>query len=243
MGDLQPAVQAALNRGTLLYVYDEAAWHGTDDIRDHYPDLLKKAGGFVVSGSQAETELAFYDKSVSAAVYRATFKFGKLTSSGSPSQGRVALTPLEQQMIAAKAKALDAFVAAKVEICSKSSPNIATLPPQTDGGPVTVYVMTPRTDMNSLPLGGHYSVEVSQSGAIGSVRRFTKACAELPVLGDQRKRAKVLMITHLLDPTPTEIHVFSSVTGKIPIYVATTNDRIWAVESSRIRLIDTKEKN
>ena len=41
MGSLQPQVQTALNRGALLYVYDQAAWHGTDDLRDKFPEQLK----------------------------------------------------------------------------------------------------------------------------------------------------------------------------------------------------------
>jgi hypothetical protein len=56
------------------------------------------------------------------------------------------------------------------------------------------------------------------------------------------QKAEALVVSHLLDPTPTEIHVFSVFAAKKPIYVITvTNDRIWAAEISggqaRIRLV------
>jgi hypothetical protein len=97
--------------------------------------------------------------------------------------------------------------------------------------------------MKSLPLGGHYSVEVKPDGTTGTVRAFTKACAELPLSDEDGKgRPEALGITHLLDPTPTEIHVFSSLTGKIPIFVATSNGRLWRVDGSKIILAEKSIK-
>jgi hypothetical protein len=38
------------------------------------------------------------------------------------------------------------------------------------------------------------------------------------------------MVTHMLDPTPTEIHVFTALAANKSIYVATTaNGRTWEV--------------
>lgn len=46
------------------------------------------------------------------------------------------------------------------------------------------------------------------------------------------------MVCHLLDPTPTEIHVFSALTGKVKVIVATiVNQRIWYVTGRQILLI------
>jgi len=50
-----------------------------------------------------------------------------------------------------------------------------------------------------------------------------------------------LMITHLLDPIPTEAHVFWSIWAHKPLYVATPpNGTIWVVEGSKIRLVERK---
>jgi len=122
---LAAAVQTAVSRGERLYIYDEAGWHGTDDFLANYAGLAAQAGGYVVSGDDLDTELVFYDKSKSNAVYRAKFSSRKLVKSGPAAADRVPLTALEKQLIAAKDKALAAFIAAKVGLCSSSQPNLA----------------------------------------------------------------------------------------------------------------------
>ena len=56
-------------------------------------------------------------------------------------------------------------------------------------------------------------------------------------------KAEGFVISHLLDPTPTEIHFFSVFAGQTPIYVITTqNERLWVTEvvngEPRARLLD-----
>jgi hypothetical protein len=242
---LRAAVRTAVDRGELLYIYDQAAWHGTDDIRDHFPGMLSQAGGYVLMGDQTQTELVYFDKSKSRAVYRATFTDGKLSKSGPAEADRVGITAQERQMIEAKEKALDAFMAAKVGLCSKASPNVTALPPEKSGGPIIVYLMTPQTDLNTYPLGGHFSVEVSQDGSVSKVRRFTNSCIDMPMnQHPQGGQPAAFAITHLLDPTPTEIHVFTSIASKMPIYVMTSpQGRLWAVEGNSVRMLDMPKAN
>lgn len=238
---LTAAAQVAVSRGELLYIYDEAAWHGTDDIRANYPALLAQAAGYVVTGDEARTELVFYDRSKANAVYRATFSEEKLIKSGPPRSDQVALTALERRLIAAKDTALNAFTAAKVGLCNKGTPNLAALPPQNPTSAVIVYLMTPRIDMNMVPLGGHYSVEVAD-GKVSTVRRFTNTCIDMPI-GSSRPAGAVFGITHLLDPTPTEIHVFSSLTAKSPMIVGTSPaGRVWVVDGNQITTLPTPKK-
>lgn len=237
--DLTGAVQLAVNRGELLYIYDRAAWQGTDDFLANFPNLMSDTGGFIVSGDENQTELAFYDKAKTRALYRATFRDEKLTGSGAPAQDRIALTPLEKQLIDAREKALVAFQDARVGLCASASPNFAALPPVTPGGPIIVYMMTPQVDLKAYPLGGHYSVEVNPDGSVGKVRRFTNGCIDMKQ--DQApKGAKpaAFFVTHLLDPTPTEIHVFTSLASGLPIIVGTSNKWIWAVDGSNVRTVD-----
>jgi len=242
---LGAAVRTAVDRGELLYIFDQAAWHGTDDIRDHFPDLLAQAGGYVLTGDQVQTELVFFDKSKSRAVYRATFTDGKLNKSGPPEADRVDITAPERQMIKAKEKALDAFTAAKIGMCAEASPNITALPPEKSGGAIIVYVMTPQTDVNAYPLGGHFSVEVAQDGSVGKVRHFSKSCIDMPLNHQPQVGQPVaFVITHFLDPTPTEIHVFTSLASKVPIYVMTgPNGGLWAVDGNSVRTLDRPKAN
>jgi hypothetical protein len=51
------------------------------------------------------------------------------------------------------------------------------------------------------------------------------------------KEVAGLMLTHLLDPAPTEIHVFLSLAHRVPLWVMTTqNQYLWRVEHGRIRI-------
>lgn len=242
--DLTAAVQLASDRGELLYVYDRAAWLGTDDFRDHYPsDLTGQVGGYVVSGDQIRAELVFFDKSKSKAVYRAAFAGGKLANNGPPAPDRTELSALEKQLIWAKDKGLEAFVEAKVGLCADAKPNLAALSPERPGGPIIVYMMTPQTDLSKFPLGGHFSVEVGQDGSVGKVRRFMNSCLEMKPDQVPKGAKPILFWTgHLLDPTPTEVHVFTSLASKMPIVVGTPNKRFWMVKGNSIQAVDPNKK-
>ncbi len=48
------------------------------------------------------------------------------------------------------------------------------------------------------------------------------------------------MVTHLLDPVPTEIHVFASYNLRMPVFVATADKRVWKVQGSDITLSAAK---
>ena len=215
--DLTSAVRLAVDRGELLYLYDQAAWLGTDDFRDNYSNLMGQTGGYVVTGDETGIELAFFDKSKTKAIYRATLVDGKLGKRGVPEPGRVDLTPLEKRMLGAKDKALEAFKDAKVGLCAEANPNLAALPPR-------------RADEPIIDIHQH----LGYSG-----RRFMNTCFEMSlrdIPGSGKPEA--FFVTHLLDPTPTEIHVFTSIASKVPIMVGTKNKWIWAVEGSRVRTVD-----
>ena len=69
-------------------------------------------------------------------------------------------------------------------------------------------------------------------------RRFTNTCLELPLPNAAQRREMVALgVTHLLDPLPTEIHVFSSLAAKMPVAVGTSDGRTWWVEGTAVRLI------
>lgn len=240
--DLAPHVETSVRRGNLLYAYDQAAWHGTDEFLARHKALQGREGGYVVTGTLQQTVLVFYDKAKREALFRATFNGSKMINAGQPNAGSETLTPMELRMIRARELAFEAFVASKVSICTKGKANVAVLPPETPGGPVTAYLMSPQVDLNVLPLGGHYSVTVSEDGKTGPVRKFTNTCVNLPLSGTDGKGGKLaaLSITHLLDPVPTELHVFSSLTGRKPIYVlTTTNRRIWNVRDGTVGFVST----
>lgn len=231
-------LQRALNRGQLIYAYDQAAWHGTDDLVVKLPDYARKVGGWVVDGPAEAPHLVFFsrDEANPRAVYVADFKDNKIVSSkvlGPGDDARMTLTQLE--MIDARRRVLAKLPGSGITQCSRSHYNTVVLPPETPGGPDLVYVLTPQTSTSSVPMGGHYLFEVGADHVVGPPRAFTKSCIDLAKTGGAGRPA-ALVISHLLDPVPTEIHVFSMFAAGLPIYVATTqNNLVWAVESERGR--------
>lgn len=247
--DEAAALKVALERGRLLYAYDQAAWHGTDDMLAKIKDPRDKIGGWIVDGKPGATELVFYDRDAADphAVYVARFDGSKLLSSHvlGPDEDR-SLSPLRKRMIAAVRTASDALVGAKVQQCAAGQRfNTVTLPPTTENGSISVYYLTPQHDLETVPFGGHYRIDVSADGKAGPVRAFTKSCIAIPINADKAKDSKsaMLTITHLLDPTPTEIHVFSSLVAHLPVMVVTGGNRAWAVDGDRsIRRFDLDKK-
>jgi hypothetical protein len=239
------SVQLALDRGTLIYAYDQAAWHGTDDALAKLGEDSDRLGGWIVDGPADAPELVFHDhdQAEPKAVYVARFKAGKLVESRilRESDDRT-LSPERKAMIAARRAAAEALPASGATRCKEQPFNSVVLPASAPGKPVLVYFLTPQTSMDAIPMGGHYRAEVGSDGKAGKVRPFTKACMELP-LTEKKKKGKpaALVLGHLLDPTPTEMHVFSAGAIRMPIYVMTSeNGRVWEVTATTIRLVDDK---
>lgn len=238
---VSPAEDAQLRevarRGALLYAYDQAAWHGTDDMMAKLPDFEKRVGGWIVDGPAETPELIFCDKEGARPVYIARFSRGALVSGTIADAGERDLSAPRRQLIAARKAALAALAQSDFKTCSEASPNTVVLPPSAPGEPTLVYVLTPQRTMAAFPFGGHYLIPVDPSGRAGAIRRFTKTCIEIGRPPDAvGSEPSALVITHLLDPIPTEIHVFSSLAARLPVFVATAETRVWIVDGTRIRL-------
>jgi hypothetical protein len=232
----QQAIRDAGTRGALLYAYDQAAWHGTDEMMAKLPDARSKVGGWIVDGPAEAPQLVFFDRDTAAphAVFVADFRNGKLVSSRVAGPGEPALSPERRRLIAARAAATEALKAKGFQRCSAQAMNTVVLPPAAPDAPIYVYLLTPQPDMNTIPFGGHYRVAVGPDGQPGEIRPFTNSCIAMSARPPAGAKSAALVITHLLDPVPTEIHVFSSLVAHVPVMVATKDGRIWAVAGPRI---------
>lgn len=222
-----------------MYAYDQAAWHGTDDMiarlkaAGSYERLAPTVGGWVVEGPADAPVITFFDKGEREphAIYRAT-----ITSGGS----RVAnaalvgddqdreVTPDQLALIKALRSARAQAVNQKIGLCNDRMPNTIVLPPGKAGNPTLVYFLTPQTEMNQYPLGGHWRIEV-RHGSVGKPRPFTKSCIALG--SGAEKNESMVLLSHSLDPTPTEIHVFTMLTSGTAVQVLTADPkpRAWIV--------------
>lgn len=232
------AIALAIERGQLIYAYDQAAWHGTDDFRARSLETLERSGGWIVTGTPVRTVLTFFDRTPGAPkpLYTATFENGRLASSALAPPDAPPLAGAELDLVKALVVAREA--AAKLTFCANAPANTVVLPARQPGGPVLVYLLTPQTQADAVPAGGHYRLEIAADGKVSATRPFSKACLDLP-LKPAEGEVVGLFINHFLDPTPTEIHVFTALSVGKPLFVSTaSNDSVWVVSGAGIRLVE-----
>jgi hypothetical protein len=240
------AAAAAETRGAAIYAYDQAAWHASDafqsDLAKQQMSLekLHKEGlrGYVVEPDGDLLLVTFFKegKEGKRALARYWVRGSKVERGGILAEGENnALSPLALRLIDARGLAIAEAVNEKVGLCSSSSPNFVILPPGSDGV-VSVYILTSTTQAGIYPAGGHFRYDFDASSKLVAKRRFMKSCFPLDTREQDGKRPVGLMLTHLLDPQPTEIHVFVSYNIPVGLYVATTsNGEVWEVNRGRIR--------
>ncbi|MBD3730050.1 MAG: hypothetical protein IE933_10120 [Sphingomonadales bacterium] len=226
-------VQAALDRGLDLYNYDQAAWHTTDAMIEDVPDPAG-AGirGWVVVPVEQGWQVTYWkpDGDGFAGVYSAVWDGKKV---------------VDRQLLSGNAARLDEAQIALVRAgrvpdlsglqrCTDKPFNSVIMPSGKPDGSIYVYYLTPQTTLDAIPLGGHYRFEVLDGQVVGQ-RGFTKSCIALALRPQTKDAAKpeALVISHLLDPVPTEVHVFSMLVAHLPLYVVTSqNKTLWSIEAS-----------
>jgi hypothetical protein len=228
----QTDIQLALDRGTRLFNYDQAAWHTTDAMLVDVPDP-SGAGirGWVVTPDDKGLRVTYFGvaKSTLFGIYSAIWTSKEVTDRKRIPPGPGSKLSLDEQRLVA---ARDAADPDGLSTCAKNKPfNTIILPGRTSADPISVYYLTPQTQNNLFPLGGHHRIDV-KDGKVAAKRTFTKSCIDLNrIQQDSDDRVAAFVISHLLDPTPTEIHVFSVLAAEVPMYVSTiSNKAIWAVE-------------
>ena len=244
--DEQAQLQLSLDRGAMLYTYDQAAWHSTDALVE---DLTKtetgNVRGWVVTRESGLDKATYFglDGNTPYRLYSASWDGKAITARDKADPAR--REPLSaEELRLARALLVARPVASKFARCGPSPFNTVTLPGKTETDPILIYFMTPQTKKDSYPLGGHYRVEV-RDGTVVSDRAFTKSCLKLSVLAPVAGgKPKALVVTHLLDTVPTEIHVFHVFASSLPLYVGVTDKRLYGVDvrqgQPRVRLLPGK---
>jgi hypothetical protein len=227
--ELQPAIDEAIRRGALIYLYDQAAWHSTDAMvaAIKHPE---KTGikGWIVLNAERGAKVIYYAKDDQGlyAVYSAIWTGAKIIEGTVYTLNeREALSPEEVRI----ANIFQSMPKDGIWTCSKENFNIVTLPREVPEGIDSIYILTPPSAQGVYPAGGHNRVDM-KDGSFVSRRPFSKGCLDLGGAETGKGGAVAFMVTHMLDPTPTEIHVFTALAADKPIYVATTsNNRTWEV--------------
>ena len=231
----------ALQRGRLIFELDRAAWVTTDDVRQRLPsDDRGAVRGWTVERDGGGYAVTYYagEGDARAAVYRGRVENRRVVSREVfPANARPPLTAVQRRL----ADARRAVRLMNQRPCTNAPFNTVVIPPETAGGPAEVYALTSQTDSNSYPFGGHFLGTISTTGELLSRRAFTRACLNMLPQPPRGSQPAGLIVSHLLDPTPTEIHVFMSIWMGLPVYVL-TGDRTWEVTGDGIRLIERSSR-
>ena len=241
-----PAVRAAATEasrlGELLYPYDQAAWHATDrmfqGLSDARTPLMR--GYIVLPGAGGLLDTIFYGEVDGALVEMARYSVrGSEVLSGDwlPADRRPALSEDALRLVAARQTAINYASNQRLGLCAEANPNTVVLPPDSLGN-VPVYILTPPVATDAYPLGGHYRIEVDRTGAVARHRNFLNTCMMVQYgdASDGGNAAVAMVVSHLLDDHPTEIHAFVSRYVPISLMVATIENRaMWLVEKGTIR--------
>jgi hypothetical protein len=208
--------------------------------------LPTRIGGWIVRGTANDPVVIFFDKNGSDphAVFTAQVTDGghRVRSSHFFAAGEDATIDADSQLlIQARQVALASVAKANLPRCSKGNFNTVVLPPDRPGGSVLVYILSPQDEIDKIPFGGNYRVEVSDGRISGPIHAFTKSCVVLETSSNEDKTVG-LYVTQILDPLPTEISVFTMFAANLPLYVSAPPDkRVWAIEAvngqARIRVV------
>ena len=228
-----------MQRGRLLFALDRAAWVGTDDLLARMPNP-GNAGvrGYIVERDGPALIVTFFGgpDDAQVAFYRGRVENHQVVDRQVyPATGRPSLTALQRRLAAIRG------MAGRLgrRPCGDRPFNTAVIPPETPDGPIDLYLLTPQMRQGEYPFGGHYRSTIAADGSVQSSRAFTNTCLTMDIRRHVPPDGQPVSIavTHLLDPIPTEIHVFTALSSGLDVYVG-TRDRNWIVSCNGIRLLE-----
>jgi len=242
-GPLQPLTRAerasleeATTRGRLLGAIAAAGQVATRDMLSRVADPDGTGiAGWIAEPAGNGIAVTFYAQAtpVPATVYRVNISAGRVVGREIFLTGtRPPLNPIQARMAAAGA----ATAGLDHQVCGGEDFNALVVPPETAEGPIDVYQISPQSARGHYPVGGHYKTTVAADGAIAASRGFTNACLDVAVAAPAAgAQPAPVAVTHLLDPLPTEIHVFLAIwTGHPLVVVAGDPQRLFAVTANGI---------
>lgn len=222
------ALRAAELAGARIYRLDQAAAAATDAVLANSKFKRdKRMRGWITEEQSDQVVVSFIDKTP-AVLYRVSVSNG-VAGPVSAMETPAPLSPYEAGAAAARALA----VASDFQPCSKTYNSVVHPSEPGSDSRWTVYMLPGTTKHDLIPMGGTYRINISGSKILAQ-RAFTRSCIDI----QSAPNAEFLMITHLLDPIPTEAHVFWNLLAKKPLLVGTTeNKKLWMISNGEIKFV------
>jgi hypothetical protein len=241
--ELSPDEYAALREaeaeGASIFRHDRAAWIATDELRKLRAFRRdKRLQGWVTEDIPEGLRVTFVGGKKNEppqALYRLDVlddgEIGRPVVLREPE----ALSDFEATALRVREAALESGFAA----CSKTY-NSVVMPPRPSSNQWTVYLLPGTEKKHAVPVGGMHRFMIDPEQPEGfTTRAYTRSCIVL----DNPPNVAALMITHLLDPTPTEAHVFWSLYARKPLYVGTMQGSLWEVSGPSVRLVKRGDRD
>lgn len=212
--------------GRAIFEHDRAAAVATDVAMGQRAFKRdKRVRGWLTEARDGGIIVTFIDDAQQA-LYRVLVSAEGEPSPLLPQESPVPPSAFESGAATARRVALES----PFQACSRTYNTVVLPDPAFDGGWV-VYLLPGTTSHDVVPVGGTYRLEV-RDGAIAAQRGFTRSCIALKRGPD----VAAMMITHILDPVPTEAHVHWSLWAGTPMYVS-TEDGGWKIEQGRVSAV------
>lgn len=242
--EYRAAVSAAKARGVGLFIHDVAAGRASDElVRHKVRQRDKRVRGWLSELSGQEVVVTFVGEAggVQAALYRVRVPMGPGTPGFEPLQPAVPLAGSELARWTARQNAL-AELGKREDLCSESYNSVVMSPDPAPDGLIHVYMLAATDKPGVIVAGGHFRYDYSADGTrLESQRAFTKSCFTVDPPDEKKGKPTGFILTHLLDPTPTEIHVYLSRLHDQGVYVATEYGA-WGVINGDIELLEKRQK-
>jgi len=225
--------------GGILFTLDRAASVATDamvKVRGFKRDRRLK--GWITEETSEGVQVSFVGnkgKAPTSVLYHATVSSTGVVGSPTSLPDPVVLSDEQLGQFRARSVAM-----ASIEAPCAKDYNSVVIPRASPDANWVVYTLPGTKKADVFPIGGSYRFEIDPTGtSVISSRGYAKTCIELA----GQPNLAAFTLSHLLDPNPTEIHVFANLLSEIPVYVLTVDNRaMWIVEQGKIRFVKTMEE-
>jgi hypothetical protein len=247
--EYRAAVQSARQVGITLFIHDAAAWRATDELasRQVLQRDARLRGWLTDDGPDGKSIVVTFvgdDSGKPMGLHRVEVPQGDRKPVYTELKPATALDRSQLARWKARESALEALNA-RDDRCSEHY-NTVVLPFDPIAGDlIRVYLLAATQRPRVMVVGGHFLFEFSVDGErLVNQRGFTRSCFEAPIPSESKSGKPVaFMLTHLLDPAPTELHVFLSRSHDMPINLMTVqNELLWLVSGREVELVESMRK-
>ncbi|WP_257386212.1 hypothetical protein [Tahibacter caeni] len=243
-GEDPAQLRMAESTGLRVYRHDRAAALATDALRGNRKFRKdKRVGSWITEARESSVLVSFVDKDDPD---RARLLYQVDVSDGSDGAGKVtAFEPPEAATASQRnaARARGTAAAFDFKPCAQHYNTVVLPAIAGDASGWNVFLLPSTTDAAVIPFGGTYRLELDGEGrTVTSSRTYTRTCIDFARSKRRGAEEAALVVTHLLDPVPTEAHVLLNLQIGTPVVVLTASNRSsWMIDKGRIRFLEKIE--